>query len=81
MMRRGETSRYGMKAIVERFGDPRTKAQYKDSAHGALFDAETLAKISTTSTLGERFKNWLVFNNDCGALMRQRTTIDASRLN
>ena len=75
MMRRGETSRYGMKAIVERFGDPRTKVQYKDSAHGALFDAETLAKISTTSTLGERFKNWLMFKNDCGALMRQRPTV------
>ena len=63
-----------MVEIVERFGDPRTKVQYKDSAH-ALFDAETLAKISTTSTLGERFKNWLMFNNDCGALMRQKTTV------
>ena len=44
-----------MVEIVERFGDPRTKVQYKDSAHGALFDAETLAKISTTtSTLDSR---------------------------
>ena len=55
MRRDFQSSRYGMKAIVERFGDPRTKAQYKDSARGALFDAETLAKISTTtSTLDSR---------------------------
>ena len=34
MRRDFQSSRYGMKAIVERFGDPRTKAQYKDSAQG-----------------------------------------------
>ena len=73
MMRRDfQSTKYGMKAIVEKFANEKTKVQFKDSAHGALCDAKTLAVISTTSTIGERFKNWLMFDSDYGAVMRQR---------
>ena len=53
-------TKYGMKTIVEYFGDGATKKAYMSGAHGALCDAEALCSVSTSPKLYDRFKDWLL---------------------
>ena len=48
-----------MKGVVERYRDKEMKHQYKQSAHGALFDAKALRKICTGSYLCQNFREFL----------------------
>ena len=50
---------FGMKGVVERYGDKELKKQYKQSAHGALFDAKALGKICTGSYIRQNFREFL----------------------
>ena len=50
---------FGMKGVVERYRDKELKHQYKQSAHGALFDAKALRKICTGSYLCQNFCEFL----------------------
>ena len=50
---------FGMKGVVERYGDKELKQQYKQSAHEALCDAKALGKICTGSYLGQNFREFL----------------------
>ena len=45
--------------MVERYGDEELKKQYKQSAHGALFDAKALGKICSGSYLRQNFREFL----------------------
>ena len=45
--------------MVERYGDKELKKQYKQSAHGALFDAKALGKICSGSYLRQNFREFL----------------------
>ena len=60
MWRDHRITKYGMKTIVQYFGDEATKVAYKTGAHGALCDAEALCSVSTSSKLYDRFKDWLM---------------------
>ena len=60
MWRDHRITKYGMKTIVQYFGDEATKTAYKTGAHGALCDAEAICSVSTSSKLYDRFKDWLM---------------------
>lgn len=53
--------KFGMKTVVEDWGDKEDKKEYLMGAHGALVDARVLAKICTGPQLGERFGHWIDF--------------------
>ena len=50
---------FGMKGVVERYGDKDLQDEYAKSAHGALFDAKTLGKICTGQNLRQNFHEFL----------------------
>ena len=51
--------KFGMRGIVEEFGDRELQRKYSSKAHGALFDAEALCQISTGRKLKVNFKEFL----------------------
>ena len=63
MERQYHNKKFGMKKIVEEFGNSEMKQIFSNSSHAAVTDAHMPCLISTNEKFCERFQAWILFED------------------